>query len=171
MGKRVLELSSSSAGVEKLEKAAKSNPCNQLEIEQENLASQALASELQSLYTSNALSANKTLSIFQKNHHLAGLSLENSMQNTFKLKSATCKLEGKQSQLDLKPAEAKNAARSWQRWMRKKSEWPDLYWADIPMKDPKTEEVFHGQVPFLLPHEWISTYLHQKVPSMRHSLK
>ena len=113
------------------------------------------------MYTSNALSANKTLSVFQKNH-LAGLSLKNPMQRTFKLKSAACKLEGKQSQLDLKGAEAKNAARSWQRWMRKKSEWPELYWADIPMKDPKTEEVFHGQAPFLLPHEWISTSLRQK---------
>ena len=149
------EASSSSAGKAQPEKAV-----SQLEAEQREVASQELAAELKSLYTSNALSAKKTMSLFQKNH-LAGLSLDSPFCKTLFLKSANCKPAERQTLHNLKPAEAKNAARGWQRWMRKKSEWPALYWADIPMKNPKTKAVSNQRLPFLLPHEWVSACLHQ----------
>ena len=46
--------------------------------------------------------------------------------------------------------------------MRKKTHtWPDLYWAEIPLKNPSNKEVASYKLPFLLPHEWVSDYLHQ----------
>ena len=100
------------------------------------------------------------MSLFQKNH-LAGLSLDSPFSKTLNLKSAERKPEERRTLHNLKPAEAKNAARGWQTWMKKKSEWPALYWADAPMKNPKTKAVSNQRLPFLLPHEWVSAYLHQ----------
>ena len=45
--------------------------------------------------------------------------------------------------------------------MRKNHTWPDLYWAEIPLKNPSNKEVASYKLPLLLPHEWVSDYLHQ----------
>ena len=36
------------------------------------------------------------------------------------------------------------------------NEWPGLYWAQIPLRDPKTSARKLVWVPFLLPHEWVA---------------
>ena len=56
---------------------------------------------------------------------------------------------------------SKNAARTWQRWLRKQNAWGSLYWADIPMQNPRTKGVACARLPFLLPHEWVAAYLQQ----------
>ena len=49
----------------------------------------------------------------------------------------------------------KNAARSLDRWLRRNNTWPKLYWAKVPMKNPKKQVNDFSQqwIPFLLPHE------------------
>eukprot|EP00435_Cladocopium_sp_Y103_P012687 s119_g3.t1 len=64
------------------------------------------------------------------------------------------------------PAEGtrdKNAARSLDRFLRKKHNWTDLYWTKVPMKSPakKRHDVQSHWMPFLLPHDWLPTYLLQ----------
>ena len=116
---------------------------------------QALGDELKGLYTSNAVTARKAASVFKKAHN-AGLRLNTPLirhDKTFSLREAaeasTFKpAEGSEGG-DLKPAEGKNAARTLQRWMRKNSTWPELYWATIPLKSGKTKEVKHEKMPFL----------------------
>ena len=125
---------------------------------------QALGDELKGLYTSNAVTARKAASVFKKAHN-AGLRLNTPFDKTFSLREAaeasTFKpAEGSEGG-DLKPAEGKNAARTLQRWMRKNSTWPELYWATIPLKSGKTKEVKHEKMPFLLPHEWLADYFLQ----------
>ena len=53
-----------------------------------------------------------------------------------------------------------NAARSLDRWLRRSNTWPKLYWAKVPMKNPKQKVNDFSQqwLPFLLPHEWLSGY-------------
>ena len=126
---------------------------------------QALGDELKGLYTSNAVTARKAASVFKKAHN-AGLRLNTPFDKTFSLREAaeasTFKpAEGSEGG-DLKPAEGKNAARTLQRWMRKNSTWPELYWATIPLKSGKTKEVKHEKMPFLLPHEWLADYFLQR---------
>ena len=81
---------------------------------------QALAEELQSLYTGNAVPAVKAAKVFKK-AHVAGLNLKSPFERSLKLQPA-------EGDGELKPAEGRNAARTWHRWMRKKSSWPELYW-------------------------------------------
>ena len=47
----------------------------------------------------------------------------------------------------------KNLSRDLMTKLLKNSKWPKLYWASIPLKDPKTQEVSSEPFPFLLPHE------------------
>ncbi|CAE7201968.1 unnamed protein product [Symbiodinium sp. CCMP2592] len=54
---------------------------------------------------------------------------------------------------DLAAAQDKNAARSLRRKMLKGSHWPDCYYADIELHDPKLQENRQVSLPFLLPHE------------------
>jgi hypothetical protein len=49
----------------------------------------------------------------------------------------------------------KNVARDLRRKLRKKSHWPQFYWAQIPIWDAKTETTSMKWHPFLLPHEWL----------------
>ena len=45
--------------------------------------------------------------------------------------------------------------------MAKMDEKKPHYWAEIPLKNPSNKEVASYKLPFLLPHEWVSDYLHQ----------
>ena len=54
---------------------------------------------------------------------------------------------------DLAAVGDKNAARSLKRKMLKGSHWPDCYYADIELHDPKLQENHQVSLPFLLPHE------------------
>ncbi|CAE7730017.1 unnamed protein product [Symbiodinium sp. CCMP2592] len=125
---------------------------------------EALGDELKGLYTSNAVTARKAASVFKKAHD-AGLGLNSPFDKAFSLRKAAeannlKPAEGSEGS-DLKPAEGKNAARTLQRWMRKNSTWPDLYWAEIPLKSGRTKEVKPEKMPFLLPHEWLADYFLQ----------
>ena len=135
-----------------------------LEAKEQALAQQSLAKEFQTLYTSNKLSAQDSFNLFQKGSQ-AGLALPGPFAKSLQLERAKRKVAGQPSQQEVKPAErptqSKNAARTWQRWMRKNHTWPDLYWAEIPLKNPSNKEVASYKLPFLLPHEWVSDYLHQ----------
>ena len=51
-----------------------------------------------------------------------------------------------------------NAARTLRR-AYKKTLWPSLYWAHIPMHCPKTKQTILVLHAFQLPHEWLATYL------------
>ena len=61
----------------------------------------------------------------------------------------------------------KNAARSLDRFLRKNHTWKDLYWAKIPMKNPKKKanDMEEKWMPFLLPHEWLPDYFLQSSAS------
>ena len=59
--------------------------------------------------------------------------------------------------LNLKPGH-KNAHRDLMRSMIKDSLWPELYWAQIRIKDHKKGSIKHCWHPFLLPHEWLAQY-------------
>ena len=49
------------------------------------------------------------------------------------------------------------------RHLRKTHQWPDLYWAQIPMKNPKKKnhDLSQQWLPFLLPHECLGKYFTQ----------
>lgn len=56
----------------------------------------------------------------------------------------------------------KNAARTMRRARKKVStpnNWPPLYWAKVPLRDPKTNKRIESWYPFLLPHEWLPSLL------------
>jgi hypothetical protein len=50
----------------------------------------------------------------------------------------------------------KNISRDMKRSMRKNSHWPRLYYAKIPLWDPKKDCKVFKDHPFLLPHEWLA---------------
>ena len=52
-----------------------------------------------------------------------------------------------------------NAARAFKNKLVKHSSWPGLYWAEIPMGDPKTGKRVTKWMCFLLPHEWLPLYV------------
>ena len=162
MAKRSLQKASaaSSSKKQKPAKADSSSSCYEERILSEPAKGegpaelQAFAKELKGLYTSNAVTASKTATVFKK-AHLAGLKLKSPFDSSLKLQ------EPAQGEASATASEAKNAARTWQRWMRKHSSWPELYWAAIPLKNNRTKEVVQQQVPFLLPHEWLADYFLQ----------
>ena len=43
-----------------------------------------------------------------------------------------------------------------------KTAWPQLYWAKIPMKNLKTDQMEERWHPFCLPHEWLAMYMHDR---------
>ena len=55
-----------------------------------------------------------------------------------------------------------NAARTLKRFMTRKKNWSDFYWAQIPLYNPKTKAVSQEWLPFLLPHEFLSDYFCQE---------
>ena len=50
----------------------------------------------------------------------------------------------------------KNISRDMHRSLRRLSDWPNFYYAEIPLWDPKSEKVEMRSHPFLLPHEWLA---------------
>ena len=161
MAKRSLQKASaaSSSKKQKPAKADSSSSCCEERILSEPAKGegpelQAFAKELKGLYTSNAVTASKTATVFKK-AHLAGLKLNSPFDSSLKLQQPA------QGEASATASVAKNAARTWQRWMRKHSSWPELYWAAVPLKQPRTKEVVQQQVPFLLPHEWLADYFLQ----------
>ena len=43
-----------------------------------------------------------------------------------------------------------------------KTAWPQLYWAKLPMKNLKTDQMEERWHPFCLPHEWLAMYMHDR---------
>ena len=120
-----------------------------------------LSQELRSVYTNGKVSASKNASLFKKTFR-TGLEIKGPFTKSLQLrkalarhgKSRTPKVKG------LEVAESKNAARTWQRWLRKQNVWGPLYWADIPMKNPRTKGVACGRR-FFVTHEWVAAYWQQ----------
>ena len=52
-----------------------------------------------------------------------------------------------------------NADRAFENKLVKHSSWPGLYWAEIPMGDPKTGKRVTKWMCFLLPREWLPLYV------------
>ena len=59
---------------------------------------------------------------------------------------------------DLAGLREKNANRSLKRRLLKNNHWPKLYWADIPIFDPKQQIQKSVPMPFILPHELVATF-------------
>ena len=59
---------------------------------------------------------------------------------------------------DLAGLGEKNANRSLKRRLLKNNHWPKLYWADIPIFDPKQQIQESVPMPFILPHELVATF-------------
>ena len=128
----------------------------------EEEAAEDLSQELQSLYTSGKVSASKNASLIKKTFR-TGLEIKGPFTRNLRLRKALARhvKSRKPKEKGLGVAESKNAARTWQRWLRKQNAWGSLYWADIPMQNPRPKEVACGRLPFLLPHEWVAAYLQQ----------
>ena len=120
-----------------------------------------MGNRLTKLYKENKLPASDVSDLLQAADE-AGLEFANPIPKKRKFEP------GKATELGEVPepeegCRDKNAARSLDRFLRKNHTWKDLYWAKIPMKNPKkksndTEEKW---MPFLLPHEWLPDYLLQ----------
>ena len=117
-------------------------------------AAEDLSQELQSLYTSGKVSASKNAGLFKKTFR-TGLEIKGPFTRNLHLRKALARhgksRTPKEKGLGLGVAESKNAARTWQRWLRKQNAWGSLYWADIPMQNPRTKEVACGRLPFCYP--------------------
>ena len=115
-----------------------------------------LGNKLTQLYKKNKLSAEDVSQLLQTADE-AGLDFKNPIRKKrpFEPEKATEPEEGTRD---------KNAAGSMDRFLRKNHEWNDLYWAQIPMKNPKrkNDNLEEKWMPFLLPHEWLSNYLLQR---------
>ena len=110
---------------------------------------------LKACITKNKLSAQDSVSLLQKARKV-GLEFKNPVKNCQPL-----------SDDEEKPATGStkrntNAARTLRRSMLKNSTvWGHMYWAKIPCKNTSSKEVEEIDFPFLLPHEWVSDYMHQ----------
>ena len=124
----------------------------QMDMPEKAKAGKRLGDKLTGLYKKNKLSAEDISQLLQ-NADEAGLEFANPIPKKKKHKPE----EGSENERD------KNAARSLDRWLRRNNTWPKLYWAKVPMKNPKKKVNDFSQqwLPFLLPHEWLSDYLHQ----------
>ena len=89
-------------------------------------AGKRLGEKLTGLYKKNKLSAEDISQLLQTADE-AGLDFENPIPKKKKHKPE----EGSEDERD------KNAARSLDRWLRRNNTWPKLYWAKVPMKNPK----------------------------------
>ena len=121
--------------------------------EKQRKAEAQLGEHLTQLYKKNNLSASETQNLLQKPRNV-GLEFKNPVKGC------------NQQDFPEKPEEGtethnKNAARTPMRFLRKNSWRGSLYWAKVPIKNPKTKQVEECSLPFLLPHEWLENYLHQ----------
>ena len=69
--------------------------------------------------------------------------------------------EGRGAEDLLRSKPGKNSKRDLLNKVLRDNEWPGLYWAEIPMKDLKTNGIKKVWMPFLLPHEWVPQYCAQ----------
>ena len=124
-------------------------------------AGKKLGNRLTKLYKENKLPASDVSDLLQAADE-AGLEFANPIPKKRKFEP------GKATELGEVPepeegCRDKNAARSLDRFLRKNHTWKDLYWAKIPMKNPKkkSNDMEEKWMPFLLPHEWLPDYLLQ----------
>ena len=112
-----------------------------------------LGEKVVNLYKTNKLAAEDVSQLLQTADE-AGLEFPNPIK---KKKSMPAKGSESEESRD------KNAARSMDRHLRKTHQWPDLYWAQIPMKNPKKKnhDLSQQWLPFLLPHECLGKYFTQ----------
>ena len=148
-------------GAPKRHKAFKVEPEEGLitEAHQKNFAGHLL-----DICMGNRLSAHEGAELITQGR-LGGIAIK----GPFKLAEGPSKR--KEAMLRLEKAKAKrkdkgpvngNQARSLRRWMNHQHNWvPDLYWADVPIWDPKRNQKLVAKLPFLLPHEWLGDYLLQ----------
>ena len=111
------------------------------EEEEQEIADNLLGEELNDLYAANQISAKKANSLLTKSSK-AGLNFRHAFKNKVTKKDGV-----------------HNAARTLLRWMKKQSAWGKLYWCKIPLWDKKKKASRLSWHPFLLPHEWLGTYL------------
>ena len=122
--------------------------CKRLKTKKQKV-DEELGDAITSLYRGNKLSAQDVGSLLNK-ADAAGISFKNPMQNKKKASDGSEKPE---------KARDKNAARTMDRWLRKNSQWGEIYWAQVPIrKRPKSKETIQEWLPFLLPHEWLTEY-------------
>ena len=110
-------------------------------------AEEELGEALRTLFERNKISASESMDIM-KRARKCGLSFANPASKSLP------KAE-KSEERDT------NAARTVKRFMDKRKQWGNFYWALIPLWVPKKKQVEPGWLPFLLPHEWLSEYLQQ----------
>ena len=108
-------------------------------------AEEELGEALRTLFERNKISASESMDIM-KRARKCGLSFANPASKSLP------KAE-KSEERDT------NAARTVKRFMDKRKQSGDFYWALIPLWVPKKKQVEPGWLPFLLPHEWLSEYL------------
>jgi hypothetical protein len=115
--------------------------------EEQLKAEEELGQSLRKLFERNKISASESMEIMKKARK-CGLSFANPANKSLP------KAE-KHGERD------RNAARTVKRFMDKRKQWGNFYWACIPLWVPKKKKVEPGWLPFLLPHEWLSEYLQQ----------
>ena len=121
--------------------------------EKQKRAEGKLGEHLTELYKKNRLSASETQDLLQKARNV-GLEFKNPVKGCNKQDFEEKPEEGTETH-------NKNAARTLIRYLRKHSLWGALYWAKVPVNNPKTKQVEECSLPFLLPHEWLADYLRQ----------
>ena len=101
------------------------------------------------LYKKNKLSAQDTAELLQK-ADAAGVDFPNPIPD----KSAKAR--------DGEEKRDTNAARTMDNWLKKNSQWGQLYWAEVPIRRRKNDnDLSQEWLPFILPHEWLADYLLQ----------
>ena len=125
-----------------------SRACKRLKTNKQKV-DEDLGDAITSLYKGNKLSAQDVGNLLDK-ADAAGVSFKNPMQNKRTASDGTEKPE---------MARDKNAARTMDRWLKRNSQWGNVYWAQVPIKKrPKSKETIQEWLPFLLPHEWLCEY-------------
>ena len=118
-----------------------SSSSKRLREEEQEIADNLLGEELNNLYAANQISAKKANSLPTKSTK-AGLNFRHAFKNKVTKKDGV-----------------HNAARTLLRWMKKQSAWGKLYWCKLPLWDKQKNASRLRWHPFLLPHEWLGTYL------------
>jgi len=118
-----------------------SSSSKRLREEEQEIADNLLGDELNDLYAANQISAKKANSLLTKSTK-AGLKFRHAFKNKVTKNNGV-----------------HNAARTLLRWMKKQSAWGKLYWCKIPLWDKQKKASRLRWHPFLLPHEWLGTYL------------
>ena len=119
-----------------------SRACKRLRTNKQKV-DEDLGDAITSLYKGNILSAQDVGNLLDK-ADAAGVSFKNPMQNKRTASDGTEKPE---------MARDKNAARTMDRWLKRNSQWGNVYCAQVPIKKrPKSKDTIQEWLPFLLPH-------------------